>query len=323
MNIVYGCDDKYVFILATSLVSLLQSNQNVKELNIYLVSDNISLKNKQLLQNMVEEYNRKLTILPFFDFCEEIGIDVDFGHYSAAAYIRLFLARILVSLDKVLWIDCDTLVLKSLEPLWNIEMGDCVCAACADNSVVGKQKCQFTQSDKYYNSGVLLIDLNKWRKNNIENKCLQTLIQQKGYSFDVDQGILNRVLKGYIYTLPLKYNVSSKDYIYGISISDCINEFWDSNLEYYPVTERKEALTDPVIVHFLEDHSGMSRPWYKKCVHPKRGLWKSFIKMTPWINYEPIDRKISIGNRMRSFVAIRMPSVYMAIKKNERRKNSS
>lgn len=106
------------------------------------------------------------------------------------------------------------------------------------------------------------------------------MADMKGVSVDVDQGIINKTLKGKIYVLPERYNVISLDYIWGIKHMDIRNR-WDSNKEFYSYKERKESLQNPAILHFVGGDMGCMRPWFKNCIHPQRNEFVKYKKMSP------------------------------------------
>ena len=63
MDIVYSSSDSYCEIAGISILSLLEHNRNVKELNLYLIDNQISAENKQKLENMIASFGRTLTYL--------------------------------------------------------------------------------------------------------------------------------------------------------------------------------------------------------------------------------------------------------------------
>ena len=112
-------------------------------------------------------------------------------------------------MKKVLFIDCDTLVMQDLTPLWEMDMGDKWlygvddCRGAAYRTNLGLQP-----TDNYINNGVLLVDLDAWRKNNVEDMFLRYIRENQGDITFVDQGVQNGVLSklGRSGILPPKYN---------------------------------------------------------------------------------------------------------------------
>ena len=196
MDIVYSSSDSYCEIAGISMLSLLEHNQNVKELNIYLIDNNISEKNKQRMEQMIAKFGRSLTYLVHPDIEKRSATEINVGRWNISTFYRLFLPSMLPeTVKKVLFIDCDTLVMQDLTPLWEIDMGDKWlygvddCRGAAYRTNLGLQP-----EDNYINNGVLLVDLDAWRENNVEELFLKYIRDNQGDITFVDQGVQNGVL---------------------------------------------------------------------------------------------------------------------------------
>ena len=120
MNVVYSSSDSYASVAGVSMYSLLCNNKSSKELNIYIVDNNISEKNKEKFRKMCSDFGRSLTFIPIADIEKLAGTKIDIGRWNISTFGRLFEASLLPdSVEKVIHIDCDTMVMSSLEDLWN------------------------------------------------------------------------------------------------------------------------------------------------------------------------------------------------------------
>ena len=63
MNVLYTCDNNYVWLLGISAISMFENNRELQNLNVYLLGENISNENKQILTKIGEKYNRQITII--------------------------------------------------------------------------------------------------------------------------------------------------------------------------------------------------------------------------------------------------------------------
>ena len=125
MDIVYSSSDSYCEIAGVSILSLLEHNRNVKELNLYLIDNQISAENKQKLEGMIASFGRTLTYLAHPDIEKRSATEINVGRWNISTFYRLFLPSMLPeTVKKVLFIDCDTLVMQDLTPLWEMDMGD-------------------------------------------------------------------------------------------------------------------------------------------------------------------------------------------------------
>lgn len=132
-------------------------------------------------------------------------------------FYRCLLASILpTDVQRVLYIDCDTLILSDLSPLWNAPLDDHPLAAVADEPVeinpAHAQRLQYEVSDNYFNGGVILFNLDYWRKHNLEETCrdfYQKYPERIRYN---DQDLLNGLFHKSRILLPARWNVQSNFY---------------------------------------------------------------------------------------------------------------
>ena len=250
MDIVYSSSDSYCEIAGISILSLLEHNRNVKELNLYLIDNQISAENKQKLEGMIASFGRTLTYLAHPDIEKRSATEINVGRWNISTFYRLFLPSMLPeTVKKVLFIDCDTLVMQDLTPLWEMDMGDKWlygvddCRGAAYRTNLGLQP-----TDNYINNGVLLVDLDAWRKNNVEDMFLRYIRENQGDITFVDQGVQNGVLSklGRSGILHPKYNCMTV--FFAFDYKNLIK------LRKPPVpgdpAQYREAVENPAIVHF-------------------------------------------------------------------------
>ncbi|STO55545.1 RfaJ protein [Canicola haemoglobinophilus] len=196
MNIVLSCDENYSPYLAVNLLSILKNTKST--INFYILDLGIAFESKSKILEIVNKNNSNI---------EFIGVDKkDFlkfpstiSHISIATYARLKIDHYLPALDKVIYLDVDTLVINDLTPLWNVDLDGCVVGACIDSYVeFGLQGYKYniglTDKDVYFNAGVLLIDLLKFKSLDVYNRAISFLQKYPNIEFQ-DQDILNFILK--------------------------------------------------------------------------------------------------------------------------------
>lgn len=294
MNFVYSSSDSYCEIAGISMYSLMENNKSAEEINIYLIDNHISEANKKRLNDMVASFGRKLHYVQLLDIEERAGIKINIGRWNISTFGRLFLGTLLPeSVEKVLFIDCDTLILQDLTPLWEKDMegkwlwGADDCRGEAYRTNIGLQP-----TDNYINNGVLLMDLKAWREEKVEEKLLQFIRECSGDITFVDQGVQNGVISklGKSGLLPPKYNSITiyYDFTYE-NILKLRKPPVHGNAEDY-----KEARENPAIVHFQSCFRSGVRPWTKGCKHPLTGTYLAYKAKTPWKDepFRPDDRTI-------------------------------
>ena len=188
-------------------------------------------------------------------------------HYgNIMMYARILLPSMLPNLDKVIYLDCDLVVNKDLIDLWRTDVTDVAVAMAPDLLCQDKGTLSRLGIDNnYLNSGVIVMNLDYWRKHDVQNRLLSYIIDKGNELIYNDQDALNVILQDERRQLPVKYNVTPYHY--------------HKNLEYYPAKLREEiqkSRLDPVIFHYL----GPVKPWSLGCYLPGKQLFKKYQKIS-------------------------------------------
>ena len=187
MNIMYAADDGYAEIAGVSIESLLDHNRAVNNITIYFVEDGISEKNKERLRNTVKKYDREIIFIPKPNMRNLTGTSLLTLRWSDSAFSRLYLNHVFKDypdIHKVLYLDCDTLIMDDLTNLWEekIEgyLGGAVyeCMGNMHKRILGAKK-----SDVYINTGVMLLNVDKWIEENVSSIC-SNYIEAFNYRLD-------------------------------------------------------------------------------------------------------------------------------------------
>lgn len=276
MNIIYSSDDNYAEIMGVSILSLLE-NTLVNEIHIYILDNGISDENKRKLLSLVDFYSSKITFIDMTYIEEIVDVPIDAGHLSMATFSRLFIASALPeNVNKALYIDCDTLIRSSIEHLFNESLEEYIIGGVLDNITKLQKKLIFHESnDIYINAGVILIDVSKWRKFNIENRFINYIRLFNGIVPHKDQGVINGVLKSHIKLLHPKYNYMA--FLRKRTRRDLVKQ--TGVLNYYSESIIEEANNFPVVLHIV---NGDNRPWIKGNTHYFQAEYMRYRNMTPW-----------------------------------------
>ncbi len=273
MNVMYAADDNFAPILSVSLVTMCR---HCRDLQVVVLDYGISSENKQKINSAVKNYDcriRFINIEKNISKLKRYNINMDRG--SIAQFSRLFLDGVIPQdWERVLYLDCDTLVRSSIENLYNWDMQENVICAVKDAfSVWNKKAVGLDKGDPIVNSGVMLIDLNKWKSEGIEKHFLKVIKKNKKIP-QGDQGIINKVLRGRIGILPAAYNVLT--YHYDFSYRQM--KLYRKPDAYYSEKEITLAKHMPVIVHFSTSFAAM-RPWESgSCSHPYSEEWQMIYR---------------------------------------------
>ena len=213
LNVLFAFDDNYVPFLLISIVSLLENENNFENINIFILDDGISKEHKGEIVNLVKRYFAQITFIKTKDIKKMdfnvLSLERNYNLKSFTTYSRLFISHLLPEdVDKILYLDCDSIILGSFKDLWVEDISNYYCAGILDciNTAV-KESLGIPKDDIYINSGVLLINLKKWRDDNVEDKFVNFLIKNQNRFYQHDQGVINLVFKNKIKIVEPKYNL--------------------------------------------------------------------------------------------------------------------
>ena len=186
----------------------------------------------------------------FIELDDEYFKDAIHDWLGVSASYRLRL-QTFVNEDKILYLDSDIVAMKDIRELYEIDVSDYYLGAVEDKcSNMMKQRVNLKEDEIFFNSGMQLINLEMFRKDNIEEKFMQKLRESDIYT---DQDVMNDICRGKILSLPLKYNLMESESIYG------------NRTEEY-----KEALEQPVLYHYY------AKPWTSSHRVGKFKIWYDY-----------------------------------------------
>lgn len=261
--IVFSVDDNYAPFLGVALKSILDNAKSNNYYKIYVLNTEISQNNIEKLN----EYNCDIMEIKFVDVAERMSrISKDKIHlrdyYTKAIYYRIFIPNLFPQYEKILYLDCDVVLLADVANLYDVDLGDNIFAAIHEETmtvmdVFGKYSELFlgVQREKYFNSGVLLINSSEYRKAKIEEKFISIMHK---YKFEVapDQDYLNVLCKDRIKYCDIGWNKTP--------FPEEINPFDDSKLK---------------LVHFKLNF----KPWHYDGVRYEKFFW-NYANATPFYN---------------------------------------
>lgn len=282
------CGDKnYIKYCGVTLTSVLLSNPD-ENFTFHIFCDDISEADLEKIKLTTEKFKTSIRIY-YLDnnLLQNFSKDMHGNnHISIAAYFR-FIAygELYPQITKVLYLDSDILVKNDIRIFWNTDMnGQC---AIVIEDAFGKPNAERLKIKKYFNSGVIFVDLKIWNENNFSNLCIKKAIE-KVYQF-LDQDILNLVLDDNTVWIDKSYN-------YNYSLSRLMDKSEKPSSEKLP-----ENVT---ICHYI----GASKPWHSwvqciEAVHQYNDIKnKSFWNDNKLVT--PFDMKINRYKYMHKFARL-------------------
>lgn len=282
IDIVFITDNNYLPYGLTSIYSLLENTR--KKTRIHCLLTDIS---SETVKETAKEINKKYpnTTFKFKDFDSDLlsGITPKL-HISRAAYAKIFISEYFSFLDKVIFLDSDIIVRNDISDLWALfkNVDSTVSAVWNpgynyDNKFMG-----LAEDVQTFNSGVMLLDLKKMRKNQDSEKLMEFIEEKNHLTSLNDQAAFNAVFARQWTELPLTWNVQYK--------------FFLENYESIGIelNELKKIRENPSIVHFTTDR----KPWMYRSAHPYKKEFISYYKLangefkTTDFSFRAIVRKI-------------------------------
>ncbi len=231
----------------------------------------------------MQQYNRQIHFIDTDELIEKIhqlGIPKYRGAY--ATNMKMFVADYLdTDIDRLLYVDSDTIICGDISPLISINMDNKPIAMVLDS--LGK-KYKLTvgldEDDYYFNGGVILYDVKKWRQDECAERIQKHVKNTRARYVCPDQDLLNIVLKNQIKKLDISYNLQPVHTVY--TYKQYCREFGEKM--YYSEEEINSAVTSPKILHTFRYLGEF--PWHKNSLHPQRLYFDHYMELSLWKGYQ-------------------------------------
>ncbi|MDR3137704.1 MAG: glycosyltransferase family 8 protein [Tannerellaceae bacterium] len=280
MDIVYAGDDKFAWIMGVSMLSLMESNGSAERIHFHILDGGIECTNKEKIVAMTGKYGRDCSFYPAKETVERVMKGHKTPRSSLSMFSRLFIGQLLPkNLTKVLYLDCDTLVIDSLTELWSMVFEGNILVAVNDCcSNMHRSWVYLKKNQPYLQTGMMLIDMESWRNFGVEEKVSEAIRRLHGVGPYGDQCLLSMVLSDRTKLVHPRYNCL---------ISRCVFTYsqllqWRRPSFFYSKEEVQESVAHPVVIHFATFFHA-PRPWIK--TSPSEGFykeWKAYLRISPW-----------------------------------------
>lgn len=261
MDVVFNVDDKYVPHLCVTMLSIVKNTKN-DTIVFHILTTSLSSENCKYIESLVTDTKHDVC---FYYLSEDILGDVFLGPKTAnkfltfAAFLRLTIPSVLPqNVEKVIYLDCDIVVVDDLLPLWNTDISNvCVAAYCEHIEELSKRLGYYNETDLYFNSGVMLMNVRKMREISFFERAKTVILERKHELLFHDQDVLNILLHSHVLPIEQKWNM--------IFITD--------------------DLSGQAVIHF----AGL-KPWNTECFHPLKYLYWEYLAQTKFAGMKPYPR---------------------------------
>lgn len=259
IHVVNSADENYVPHVGAMLVSLFKHNDPLLIHFHFLHTAPLPTTCLEQLEGLCDRFGAN-----FEAVCVDDGALDKFPvneRFPVEAWFRVILPDLLPDLDRVLWLDADTLVLDSIAPLWELELGEAPLAACPNPVLYSFRslidELEIEDRSKYFNSGVMILDLAKLRSEGSTGLLTEIGHKYRQWIRFADQDVLNVAYINRYKPLNMKWNVLTHSYL---NVPETVRVFGR--------TEYRAAIARPSVVHFTGNLR--YKPWSYKCGHPYR-----------------------------------------------------
>jgi len=211
--IFFSADDNYIPYLDVAIASLIENASKEHRYRIIVLNTGLRPENMEL----VMQNERPGFAIEFMDISRQLKTIMSYFknvyHFSIVTYYRLFIASLFPQYDKIVYLDCDLVVLGDISRLYSTDLGDNILGAAPEAFVRSTPEFRDyaeialgVNPDGYVNAGVLLINLKAFRENRIEEKFVKLITEFDFDLLDPDQAYLNYLCLGKIHVLPNGWN---------------------------------------------------------------------------------------------------------------------
>lgn len=274
-------DENFVMPLAVMLKSLFVNLAKERKVIVYFLDAGITSYSKDRLLRSIDPFQSNLQFIRVNKgMLPRIEVQECFG---AASFYRLLVPYLLpVSLKKAIYLDADLIVNANIGELWDIKIEDNYILAVQEqgekglylfSSLLNYKELGLDPMLKYFNSGVLVINLDKWREEDFPQKIFKYIEQNRQFVVWIDQDALNALLAHKWGELDHRWNLLTQT-------------FDNSSWERGPIKERdvyERLIHHPYIIHF----NTPEKPWQANNRHPYRNLFFHYLDMTEWRGWRP------------------------------------
>lgn len=246
INIILSSDEGYIQHATVMITSVLVNTRNPNEIHFYFLDEGIRAKSREVLIDICNKYNANINFLTV-----DKSLFTDFyisHHINHTSYFRIVAPTLLpTTVERAIYLDCDLVVIEDIDAMNNIDIQGSILAAVSDP--LGNERVDELGilNKRYFNAGVLLIDINKWNESNLTEKIIDYIKKNNETLKYWDQDAINGVLQGEWFELDYRWNTQTSHFNY-------MNESNPLN---------------PFIIHYTSH----IKPWHIQSKHPLKSVY--------------------------------------------------
>ena len=216
MNVAVSFNDQFLRYACVALTSLLENCAS--PISVHVLTADLSAASEDALRRLFAPFPNAELAIERVDDSVFKGIDMSNTHLSKETFFRFLLPSLFPSLDKILYLDMDVIVRGDVSEIFDTPLDGALVAAVRDlwvdrDEPTGlKGRLGLSASDTYINAGVMLINLDAWRADDIGARAVRLTIERSSEFPFFDQDALNMLFRGRTKALDGKWNFTAWNY---------------------------------------------------------------------------------------------------------------
>ena len=294
-----SADDAYAMPLAVMVRSLLTNLPAEERVRLFVLDGGITRESRDRL--LASWPNQRLEVewlAPNSRLLRDVKIS---GHVTLPSYFRVLIGSTLpASVNRAVYLDADVIVESNLAELWAVDLGNHPVAAVRDwivltvsapNGLMNWREIGLDPRQPYFNAGVLLIDIARWRQDGTEHKIVDHLVRHRQHIRWHDQDGLNAVLGRDCLELDPRWNLNIRN-----------RKFPALESLPFGAAEYEAIVAGARICHFATH----VKPWHTDCEHPHRERFFHYLDQTAWAGWRPTETapqpRVGLRRRIASLI---------------------
>ena len=300
-------DNKYLYPLLVCLTSILENRAKTTFYIIHIqVSKNLNKGYFEKINKLIERYGKEASNITYYNMGDDFKGAITGSHISTAAYYRIALPSLLPNVDKIIYTDTDVINFKDLYEMYSLKFNDkkYFMGTLDQIGLLNELKQLGIYTQKYMNSGILLMNLKGMRKDGIEQKIRKFIFSH--YLDHHDQTAINGACYDNYEILSFKYAT----FVFN-SLKDM--KEWNNKqnkLYRYNDYELNQAFYEPILLHY----AGWTKPWDKSYSKINGEYWWYYAKLSGF--YEEILKNYNFDKNTIEKMLEKIPKDGGLLKRN-------
>ncbi len=263
-NIGYGLNNNAARTAGVSIVSICENNKD-KKFVFHLLCNDITTENIDKFASIAKKYEVNINMY-FLDIKKPIWSKLSTNsNIPLPTWYRMFFPYIITDCNHLLYLDTDVICINDISDIFSLRLGKNIVAVIPDVEPMQSKRTKALNlvEYKYFNAGVMLIDLQNWSEHDIGNKLFTVVDEEKDSLLALDQDALNIVFskEPHIY-MDQKYN----------------------SIELWKDKDAKEKLNGIKLIHFASHPKPWSILWQYEKRPYMENIYSYYENISPWNN---------------------------------------